>query len=230
MNRHETFHTYGLKPKLLFCLNISALCSCYQLNHRAPILTAWSQRTAQHLWLGCISCFPPPHTIAVSLLPNAFSSSRSSLRSRSHEYLASSQSCLAIDDSNSHVRHKLPHILLCSQRLCTTSLCARFPTITPPPCLHATPASHPLILVEQNPNILYFMLSGYFQSLCSSSVIPQSYYLGYSCNSGIALTLRKATRLDQTDMQILSPKLVMLDASQPNCISPTLVLQALEDV
>lgn len=90
----------------------------------------------------------------VSLLTNAFSSSSSLLRSGSHEYLASSQSCLAIDDSNSHVRHELPHILLCSQRLCTTSLCARAPTITPPPCLHATPASHPLVLVEQNPNTL----------------------------------------------------------------------------
>lgn len=171
MNRQETFHTYGLKPKLLFCSNISALCSCYHLNHRAPILTILSQRPSQHLWLGCILSFPPPCAITVSLLTNAFSSSRSLLRSGSHKYLASSQSCLAIDDSNSHVRHRLPHILLCSQQLCTTSLHARSSTITPPPCLYATLACHPLILVEQNPNTLYFISSYlYFQS-CSEPLL-----------------------------------------------------------
>lgn len=163
MNRHETFHTYGSKPKLLFCLTTSALCSCYHLNHRAPILAAPSHRTAQHLRLGCVLCFLLPRAITTSLLTNAFSSSSSLLRSGSHEYLASSQSCLAIDDSNGHVRHELPHIFLCSQRLCTTSLPARAPTITTPPCLYATPASHPLVLVEENPNTPHFISSSHFQ-------------------------------------------------------------------
>lgn len=170
MNRHETFCTYELKPKLLFCLNISALCSCYHLNHRAPMLTVFSQRTAQHLWLGCILCFPPSLALIVSSLTNAFSSSHSLLTAESHKYLAPSQSCLAIDDSNSHVRHKLPHTLLCSPRLCTASLHARSPTITPPPCLHTTLASHPLVLLEQNPNTLYFLSSSSFQS-CSEPLL-----------------------------------------------------------
>lgn len=173
MNRHETFHTYGLKPKLLFCLNISALCSHYNLNHWAPISTVLSQRTAQPQ-PGCVSCFPPSRTTTSSLLINAFSSSCSLLRSGSHEELASSQPCLAIG-SNSHVRRELPHTLLCSQRLCTTSLHARSQTTSAPPCLHATPASHPLLLVEQNPNTLYILylaiISKAAQILCCASLL-----------------------------------------------------------
>ena len=163
MNRHETFHTYGLKPKLLFCLNISAPCSCYHLNPQAPVLS----QTAQHLCLGCISCFPPSCAITVSLLTNAFSSSLSVLRSGSDEYLASSQSCLAIDDSNIHVRHELPH----------SSVLRGF---APSPCVpnpqpsHLLPASMPPRLLTHlfwlSKTLTPFTSSSYFQS-CSEPLL-----------------------------------------------------------
>lgn len=224
---------YGLKPKLLFCLNVSALCFCHHLNHQTPILTVLSQRTPQSLWLECVLCFSPSCTITVSLLTNAFSSSLILLRSGSHKYSASSQPSLAIDDSNSHIRHELPYTLFCSQRLCIISLNARSPTITLPPCLHATQLLTHLFWLNKTLssfNLYLAVISKPAQSLYSSPVVSQVYHLGYSCNSGIALPCKKTARLGQIEIKKLSPKPVLLETSQPDCISQTLILQKLKKV
>lgn len=73
------------------------------------------------------------------------------------------------------------------------------------------PTSHPLVLVGQNPNTLSIISISYSQ-ICSSPV-DQFYDLGYSCNTGTVLTLRKAARLGQTHRHSLQNQLFLIHHS-----------------
>lgn len=212
MNRHGTLHTYGLKPKLLFCSNVSALCSCYHLNHQVPVLIDLSKRPAQHFWLGCVLCFPPSHDISVFVkllalftmiwIPWMLGIFTVLLGNWWFE-----QPCQTQTSS---------HTPLFSAALYHLSACQ----------IPSHPASHPLVLVGQNPNTLSIISISYSQ-ICSSPTDPQFYDLGYSCNTGTALTLRKAARLGQIHRPSLWNQLFWIHHS---LTTSTKLSQALENV
>lgn len=85
------------------------------------------------------------------------------------------------------------HSLLFSG-LCITSLSARSPTITLPPCPHTTQLLTHLFWLNNTSssfNLYLAVIAKPAQSLYSSPVVPQFCHLGYSCNSGIALPCKK---------------------------------------